>query len=157
MKSKSIRLIALAITSIIGLGTALTIPTHAESIDCDNPPDGIPQSVLEAAGCSGTTDNLPNIIINVLNAVIGIAGLVAVIFVIIGGFQYMTSTGDPGKTKKAKDTILYAVIGLAVCALAFAIVNFFIGNILKAQPATTEETEAYIPATIEKDIAFFAK
>ena len=155
MKSKSIKFITLAIASIISLGTAFTMPTHAEQIDCGN--SDIPQSVREAAGCSGTTDSLPNIIINVLNAIIGIAGLVAVIFVIIGGFQYMTSTGDPGKTKKAKDTILYAVIGLAVCALAFAIVNFFIGNILKAQPATTEETEAYIPATIEKDIAFFAK
>ena len=42
----------------------------------------------------------------------------------------MTSAGDPGKVKKAKDTILYGVIGLVVCVLAFAIVNFVIANII---------------------------
>ena len=41
-----------------------------------------------------------------------------------------TVEGDPSKTKKAKDTILYAVIGLIICALAFAIVNFVISNII---------------------------
>ena len=44
----------------------------------------------------------------------------------------MTSAGDPGKTKKAKDTILYAVIGLIICVLAFAIVNFVIGGIINS-------------------------
>ena len=38
----------------------------------------------------------------------------------------MMSQGDPGKTKKAKDTILYGLIGLIVCLLAFAIVQFVI-------------------------------
>ena len=42
----------------------------------------------------------------------------------------MTSSGDAGKVKKAKDTILYGIIGLVVCVLAFAIVNFVISNIL---------------------------
>ena len=41
----------------------------------------------------------------------------------------MTSSGDPGKVKKAKDVILYGIIGLIVCALAFAIVNFVVGNL----------------------------
>jgi len=63
----------------------------------------------------------------VLNAVIGVLGLVCVIVMIVGGVKYMTSTGDPGKVKAAKDTILYGLIGLIVCALAFAIVNFVIG------------------------------
>ena len=66
----------------------------------------------------------------VLNAIIGMLGLVAVVVIIIGGVTYMTSAGDAGKVKKAKDTILYGVIGLIVVALAFAIVNFVIGNIL---------------------------
>ena len=44
----------------------------------------------------------------------------------------MTSSGDAGKVKKAKDTILYGVIGLVVCVLAFAIVNFVITDILKS-------------------------
>ena len=49
---------------------------------------------------------------------------------IIGGVNYMTSSGDTGKVKKAKDTILYGLIGLIVCVLAFALVQFVIGTIL---------------------------
>jgi hypothetical protein len=66
----------------------------------------------------------------ILNAIIGVLGIVAVVVIIIGGVSYMTSAGDAGKVKKAKDTILYGVIGLVICALAFAIVNFVIGSIL---------------------------
>ena len=67
---------------------------------------------------------------NILNAVIGVLSFVCVVVIIIGGVTYMTSSGDSSKVKKAKDTILYGVIGLAVCVLAFAIVNFVIANIL---------------------------
>ena len=76
-----------------------------------------------------TGTNLTQSVTNILNVVIGVLGIVAVIVIIIGGIQYMTSTGDAGKVKKAKDTILYGVIGLVVVILAFAIVNFVIANI----------------------------
>ena len=66
----------------------------------------------------------------IINAVIGVLGLVCVIIMIVGGVQYMTSSGDAGKVKKAKDTILYGLIGLIICVLAFAIVNFVLANIL---------------------------
>lgn len=75
--------------------------------------------------------DLQTSVTNILNAVIGVLGIVAVIVIIIGGVTYMTSSGDAGKVKKAKDTILYGVIGLVVVALAFAIVNFVIANIIK--------------------------
>ena len=71
-------------------------------------------------------DNLPETVLGIVNVVIGVLGIVAVLVIIIGGVQYMTSTGDAGKVKKAKDTILYGVIGLVICILAFAIVNFVI-------------------------------
>ena len=68
-------------------------------------------------------------ITNIINAIIGALGIVAVIVIIIGGVSYMTSSGDAGKVKKAKDTILYGIIGLVICVLAFAIVNFVIGKL----------------------------
>ena len=74
--------------------------------------------------------NLTDQIVNIINVVVGVLGIVAVIVIIMGGISYMTSAGDPGKVKKGKDTILYGVIGLIICALAFAIVNFVIKNIL---------------------------
>lgn len=88
--------------------------------------------VKEAAGCSGGSDDLPDIIVSILNVIIGVAGFISVIWIIIGGVNYMTSSGDPNKTKKARDTILYACIGLVICVLSFAIVNFVILNVLKA-------------------------
>ena len=72
-------------------------------------------------------------ITGILNAIVGILGLVCVVVMIIGGVNYMTSSSDAGKVKKAKDTILYGLIGLVVCALAFALVNFVITGILQQQ------------------------
>ena len=60
----------------------------------------------------------------ILNTVFIVVGIITVIVIIIGGINYTTSQGDPGKVKKAKDTILYGVIGLVVALLAFAIVTF---------------------------------
>ena len=80
----------------------------------------------------GTADqgNLVANITGIINAVIAALGIVCVVVMIIGGVNYMTSSGDAGKVKKAKDTILYGLIGLIVCVLAFAIVNFVIVNIM---------------------------
>ena len=75
-------------------------------------------------------DTLVGNITNILNGIIGVLGVVCVVVVIIGGINYMTSSGDAGKVKKAKDTILYGLIGLVVCLLAFALVNFVIVNII---------------------------
>jgi TRAP-type C4-dicarboxylate transport system permease small subunit len=78
----------------------------------------------------GSDNDLENNVINILNGVIGVLSFVCVVVIIIGGVTYMTSSGDAGKVKKGKDTILYGVIGLVICVLAFAIVNFVISNIL---------------------------
>ena len=72
------------------------------------------------------TENITNII----NGVIGVLGFVCVVVMIIGGVNYMISAGDTNKVTKAKNTILYGLIGMVVCVLAFAIVNFVIKNII---------------------------
>ena len=91
-----------------------------------------PTSVKSACGCATSNPKaLPDVVVNILYSVIGVSSIIAVVFIVIGGIHYMTSAGDAGKVKKAKDTILFATIGLIVCALAFAIVNFVIGTILK--------------------------
>ena len=75
-------------------------------------------------------DNLVTSITDILTAVIGILGIVCVVVMIIGGVSYMISSGDAGKVKKAKDTILYGLIGLVICVLAFALVNWVIVGVL---------------------------
>lgn len=79
---------------------------------------------------NGGGDDLVSSVTTILSNVIAILGLVCVVVMIIGGVNYMISSGDAGKVKKAKDTILYGLIGLVVCVLAFALVNFVLVNIL---------------------------
>jgi multisubunit Na+/H+ antiporter MnhB subunit len=58
-----------------------------------------------------------------------VLGLVAVFVIVLGGVQFVTASGDPTKVKKAKDAILYGVIGLVIAILAYPIVNFVLSSI----------------------------
>ena len=55
-------------------------------------------------------------------------GAISVIMLIYGGFRYVVSGGESGKVSDAKNTILYAVVGIVVSILAYAVVNFVIGS-----------------------------
>lgn len=129
-KSKIVSLIVAGIISIFGLSLVPAVTHAATSNVCNQ--SGISDEVKKANGCSGANDsvNISNVIVGIINGIVGVLGIVAAIFIVVGGVNYMTSQGDPGKTKKAKDTILYAVIGLIIAALAFAIVNFVVVKIL---------------------------
>lgn len=83
------------------------------------------------ATCDSTTasDGEVNAFItNVINLFSLIVGIVAVIMIIIGGLKYITSGGDSGNVTGAKNTILYAVIGLIIVVLAQVIVRFVINQ-----------------------------
>jgi hypothetical protein len=54
--------------------------------------------------------------------------MVAVIMIVVGGVRYTTSNGDSASIKSAKDTILYACVGLVVAIMSFSIVNFVVGR-----------------------------
>lgn len=76
-----------------------------------------------------TPDLTQDTFTSALQIVFGFAGGVALIMVAIGAFQFVISTGNPQATAKAKNTIIYALIGLAVSLSAFMIVTFVIGRI----------------------------
>ena len=80
------------------------------------------------AGEDATTkiNNIVHTIVNLLSAVVGI---VAVIMIIVGGFRYITSGGNDTSVTGAKNTILYAIIGLVVVALAQIIVRFTLSKL----------------------------
>ncbi|MDO4526693.1 MAG: pilin [Candidatus Saccharibacteria bacterium] len=125
--------IAMLFLSILGLNLALSTPFYTENVYAANicQQEGVTEEIKKANGCGeDNPENLQNVIVGAVNGVVGILALVAVIFVLIGGINYITSAGDPSKVKKAKETILYALIGLAVAVLSFAIVNFVIVKVL---------------------------
>jgi predicted benzoate:H+ symporter BenE len=68
-------------------------------------------------------------ITNVLSIVFAVLGGISVIMIIIGGIKYAGSQGDPAGTAKAKNTIIYAIIGVVVAIFAVTIVQFTIGKV----------------------------
>lgn len=74
------------------------------------------------------TNKVNSIISTILNILSVIVGVIAVIMIIIGGFRYITSGGSSEKVSSAKNTLLYAIIGLIIVALAQIIVKFVLAK-----------------------------
>ena len=90
------------------------------------------ESGINSAKGTGAPDNVTEddgLIKKVVNLLLWAIGIVSVIMIIIGGIRYVTSSGEQANVKGAKDTILYAVVGLVITILAFSIVNFVLGKL----------------------------
>jgi hypothetical protein len=74
-------------------------------------------------------ETVNDIIADVINIFSLVVGVVSVIMIIVGGLKYITSGGDSGSVGGAKNTILYALIGLVIVALAQVIVRFVLGQV----------------------------
>ena len=117
-------LIAASIVALGAVMIALTgVPVEAAS--CGSAKQCIDQG-LTASGASGTPGDLSTILTTVTNILLFLMGAVSVIMIIIGGFRYVTSQGDQTQMQSAKNTILYAVIGVVVSIAAYAIVSFVV-------------------------------
>jgi hypothetical protein len=83
------------------------------------------------ASCSSSdaTTNINNIVHTIVNLLSAIVGIVAVIMIIVGGLRYITSGGNDTSVTSAKNTILYAIVGLIVVALAQIIVRFTLSKV----------------------------
>ncbi len=82
---------------------------------------------LNSAGATNAKVNSTvSLVVDILSWVVGIT---AVIMIIIGGFKYITSQGDSNNVNSAKNTILYAVVGLVIVAFAQIIVKFVLTKI----------------------------
>ena len=105
-----------AFTPVVSAGNGIDICAGdgSGSVYCNNKSDG-----------EGKVNGIIGSIVQVLLTAVGI---ISVIMIVIGGIMFATSSGDAQKTAKARNTILYAVIGLVVSIFAAAIVNFAFSN-----------------------------
>ena len=78
---------------------------------------------------SNATQTINNIIHTIINLLSAVVGIVAVVMIIVGGLRYITSGGNDASVTSAKNTILYAVIGLIIVALAQVLVRFTLNKI----------------------------
>lgn len=115
--------------SVLGIVSGVTTAdVNAETKTQSGVCSGI-DAALGKGTCSDSQVNKDSVftfVQNVINWILIAVGIIAVLFIIIGGIRYATSAGDPDKVKKAKNTLLYAIIGLAVALLAAVIVNLVV-------------------------------
>lgn len=105
-------------TLCAGKVMALTVQEGAEAARAD----GMPAELVGPEG----------IFTQITNTILYIVGIISVIMLVWGGLRYIMSGGDSKKITDAKNTILYAIIGLIIAVLAFAIVNFVLNTISTA-------------------------
>ena len=85
---------------------------------------GLPFLIVQPAlAASGDAAQVENFIRSIIQLVAGLAGLIATGFFVVGGFTYITSSGNPEKLDQAKRTLFYSAIGLAIVIAAFVISN----------------------------------
>lgn len=118
--------IIVPVFALVGATAVGVQPAYAE--DCS-----ITGGITGSAGCakgSGQSESLTegdtSVFRTVTNVLLFIIGAVSVIMLVIGGIRYTISGGDSNQVTAAKNTILYAIIGIVVAILAFAAVDFVI-------------------------------
>lgn len=82
--------------------------------------------VTDSTVCSKQNDQPVNLTNRIVNLLLFIVGALSVIMIIVGGLLYATSAGDSGRVTMAKNTLMYAVVGLVVSFLAFAVVQYVV-------------------------------
>ena len=125
-----IKTMLFSLMATLGFAAPLALPviTHAQENDiiggfCTGVEN---EDVADCAG--GNTIDEQGLITKVINFLSLVVGVVAVVMIIVGGFKYITSGGDSGNVTGAKNTILYAIIGIIIVVLAQVIIRFVIGQ-----------------------------
>lgn len=117
MSKKSIKNIAIGFVTSIALMMSSMTAVHAQGFisTTDNP-----SAISTATGGNSSFRSLALVIVNFF---LTFLGLIAVVMIIYGGFLYVSAAGNQEKIESAKKIIMYAVIGIIVILLSFAIVN----------------------------------
>ncbi|MDQ3064758.1 MAG: pilin [bacterium] len=122
-----------AISLVLGLGM-LVLPSPSLVYGIDEPARNAACEGIGAIGgdCQQGDSGIRGLVGSVINILSWIVGIAAVIMVIVGGLKYVLSSGDANGITSAKNTILYAVIGLVVASLAQVLVRYVIVGSVKS-------------------------
>jgi hypothetical protein len=106
-------------------GLLLPLPAFAQSQVQAGLSNGGLQALFGSGGLTGA-QSVSQLIVEVINIMLIFAGAVAIIFVIIGGYQYLTSGGNEESAEKGKKTLLNAIIGIVLIIMSFVIINVIV-------------------------------
>lgn len=126
---KELRSLALAVVLALVMAISIQTPVMA----ANGAAGAARQSVCEGVNVGGGTcadggSDIQRVITVVIQILSTIAGIAAVIMLIVGGLKYITANGDSSSISSAKTTIIYAIIGLIIVAMAQIIVRFVLGK-----------------------------
>ena len=118
-----------SITSGISLAALAVIFGSVESANAFSYTiqDGV--NAARGTGMPGDLFGAGGVITNITNVLLFVVGALAVIMIIVGGIRYATSGGNATSVTSAKNTILYAIVGLVIAFLAFAAVNWILSAV----------------------------
>ena len=131
IKARMMSLLMIPAFSLGFAAFALTPMTaHAADPDCSSEKATLKNGADCAKGDDQQTDlfGQAGVFKIITNVLLFIIGAISVIMLIIGGIRYTVSGGDSSAVQSAKNTILYAIVGIVVAILAYAVVNFVIGQ-----------------------------
>lgn len=120
---------ALLLVPVLALGVSLVAPVvEPSTVHAQGAEGGIGGGAASSKGEDQQTDLFgpEGIFKKITDVLLFVIGAVSVIMLIIGGIRYVVSGGDSAAVTSAKNTILYAVIGIVVAILAYALVNFVV-------------------------------
>lgn len=119
-----IKIIIASLALIVGFGAPLALPAAPvfASTSTEAACDGIG---LTGGSCgTGAESKIYGLLSTVVNTLSIIVGAVAVIMIIVAGFKYITSNGEANNISSAKNTLIYAVVGMFIVVFAQAITRF---------------------------------
>lgn len=126
---KRIKQTLIALALMAGLVGFVTPVAEVSAAACTGSAITCAKQGYKDSGGSSNSGNLGGFIHKIVNILLYILGSVAVIVIVIGGIRYTISSGDQSQMTSAKNTILYAVVGLVIAVLAYAIVNFVLTSL----------------------------
>lgn len=131
------KLQALLLVPALAFGVVAAVPAVTVGAACQNTTSGNNVNLQNGVDCAKGEDQSPKLFGNggvfstITNVLLFIIGAISVIMLIIGGIRYTVSGGDQAAITSAKNTILYAIVGIIVALLAYAIVNFVVGSFIQ--------------------------
>lgn len=128
---KKIKLFAAVFSFALLCGFALSPIGTVAALDTSNPLGEVCQDDASAACSKSSTGDAGGITKRIISILLFVVGGLAVIMLIFGGIQYATSSGDSGRVSKAKNTIMYSIVGLVLAVIAFALVDWVVGLFIK--------------------------
>ncbi|HSW99361.1 MAG TPA: pilin [Candidatus Saccharimonadales bacterium] len=128
-----------SIASVLTLAFSIAFPPMLQHAAAQTPADEVCAGIATAsgAGCNGSDTSLNNVVANGINILSVVIGIAAVIMIMVAGFKMITAQGDSGSISSAKNTLMYAIIGLVIVALAQGIVHFVLHAATTPPSATT--------------------